>query len=223
MANVPLLDRAIARIRALTPAVAVNAHHLREQLERHLAGTAVHVSVEEPEALGTAGALGLLKPWIDGRDVLVVNGDTWHERGLEAFADGWTGDRVRLLVAPESRRPDFDGRWRYVGAALLPWRHVSVLSATPSGLYEAMWRELAERREIEYVAADGICIPCDTAAEYLRANLLANGGESSIGEGAVVRGTVVRSVVWPGAVVAAGETLVDAIRIGTDVTVRPFG
>jgi MurNAc alpha-1-phosphate uridylyltransferase len=222
VANVSLLDHALARITAVTPHVAVNAHHLGEQIERHLAGSPVHVSVEEPVALGTAGALGRLKPWIDGRHVLVVNGDTWHERGLVPFADGWTGERVRLLVAPEEQRPDFDGMWRYVGAALLPWRQVSALSETPSGLYEVMWRELAERREIEYVAAEGRCIPCDTPADYLAANLLANGGESSIGERADVRGAVVRSVVWPGGVVAEGETLVDAIRIGADVTVRPF-
>ncbi|MCU1678864.1 MAG: hypothetical protein JWM93_3622 [Frankiales bacterium] len=222
MANVPLIDHAIARIQAVTPAVAVNVHYLREQLEEHLSGSPVHVSVEEPEALGTAGALGKLRPWLDGRDVLVTNGDTWHERGLAPFTDRWDHERVRLLVLPEVARPDFDGQWRYVGAALIPWRFVSRLRAAPSGLYEVMWRELAEKNELEFVRAEGMCVPCDTPADYLCANLLASGGESSIGAGASVRGKVERSVVWPGGSVREGEVLVEAIRIGSDVTVRPF-
>ena len=222
VANVPLLDHATARVLAVTPDVAVNVHYLREQVERHLDGSHIHVSVEEPVALGTAGALGQLRRWIDGRDVLLTNGDTWHERGLAPFTEGWDHERVRLLVLPEAARPDFEGQWRYVGAALLPWRYVSRLRAVPSGLYEMMWRELAENNLLELVRAEGMCIPCDTPADYLCANLLANGGESSIGEGASVRGIVQRSVIWPGASVREGEVLTEAIRIGADVTVRPF-
>jgi mannose-1-phosphate guanylyltransferase/MurNAc alpha-1-phosphate uridylyltransferase len=42
-----------------------------------------------------------------------------------------------------------------------------------------------------------------------------------IGAGAVVEGSVVRSVVWAGATVAPGEVLVDAIRAeGRTVLVR---
>lgn len=222
VANDPLLDHAIARVRALTPDIAVNVHYKREQIEAHLAGSSVHVSVEEPEALGTAGALGHLRPWIDGRDVLVTNGDTWHERGLAPFADGWDREQVRLLVVPEAVKPDFDGQWKYVGAALIPWRLVRELRAEPTGLYEVMWRALAEQRQLQYSRASGLCVPCDTPEDYLCANLLANGGESSIGEGAIVDGEVERSVVWPGATVRAGERLVEAIRVGTDITLYPF-
>ncbi|HEX6417480.1 MAG TPA: sugar phosphate nucleotidyltransferase, partial [Acidimicrobiales bacterium] len=65
--GVPLLDLAVARARMVTAAVAVNVHHGREAIERHLAAEAgeghsggggagpVHVSVEEERALGTAG------------------------------------------------------------------------------------------------------------------------------------------------------------------------
>src|SRR5688500_13503964 len=70
--NVPLVDLAVGRVQAATPSVAVNVHHGRGQLERHLAGR-VHLSVEEEEPLGTAGALGRLREWIDGRPVLVHN------------------------------------------------------------------------------------------------------------------------------------------------------
>jgi N-acetyl-alpha-D-muramate 1-phosphate uridylyltransferase len=38
--------------------------------------------------------------------------------------------------------------------------------------------------------------------------------------GARVSGSITRSVVFPGGVVGEEEDLVDAIRLGTDVTVR---
>ncbi len=73
-----LVDHAIARLSGVTGDVAVNVHHGRAaRWLAHLAGRAVHVSVEEPVALGTAGALGRLRPWIDGRPVLVTNADAW--------------------------------------------------------------------------------------------------------------------------------------------------
>ncbi len=40
-----------------------------------------------------------------------------------------------------------------------------------------------------------------------------------VGPGAVVDGTLVRSVVWPGGKVGRGEVLVDAIRVGETLTV----
>ena len=88
--GVPLVDLALRRVSAqvlgepapsgaaLTANVAVNAHHHADQVVQHLAGRA-HVSVEQPIALGTAGALGRLRPWIDGRPALVVNADTWAD------------------------------------------------------------------------------------------------------------------------------------------------
>src|SRR4051794_23879900 len=77
VAGVPLLDGNLARVAAVVGSgpehVAVNAHHHANQLAAHVAGRA-HLSVEEPEALGTAGAVAHLRPWLAGRPVLVVNG-----------------------------------------------------------------------------------------------------------------------------------------------------
>jgi 2-keto-3-deoxy-6-phosphogluconate aldolase len=42
-----------------------------------------------------------------------------------------------------------------------------------------------------------------------------------VGPGAIVLGELVRSVVWPGGTVRAGERLVDSIRAGADLTVTP--
>src|SRR5690242_8490235 len=66
-----LVDHALDRFDGVTGSLCVNVHHHRGMLENHLAGR-VHLSIEEPQALGTAGALGLLRPWIAERPVLVV-------------------------------------------------------------------------------------------------------------------------------------------------------
>jgi MurNAc alpha-1-phosphate uridylyltransferase len=215
--NVPLVDLAIGRVRLLTPDVAVNVHAARAMMEEHLAGR-VHLSVEEPVALGTAGALGRLRAWIDGRATVAVNADAWHRFDLAALVDGWDGDRVRLLVVEDPARGDF-GTWRYCGAAVLPWSEVADLPETPSGLYEVSWRRLAEEGGLDLVPAHGPFFDCGTPADYLAANLAASGGESVVGEDARVEGELVRSVVWAGGVVGAGERLVECVRVGSSLTV----
>ena len=213
--GIPLIDHALQRARSATSAIAVNVHHAREAIEAHLDGR-VHVSVEEPQALGTAGALGRLRPWIDGRPTLVLNGDTWCPGSLAAFVAGADGTRVRLALAgPEERL----GPASRIAAALMPWPEVARLVPVPSGLYEGSWRALADSGEIDIVRWDGPCLDCGTPARYLAANLASSGGTSVIGAGARVDGEVVRSVVWPGARVRRSERLVDAVRAGDDVTV----
>jgi MurNAc alpha-1-phosphate uridylyltransferase len=242
VANRPLVDHAVERALALTSAVAVNVHHGRDALERHLAtGARVHLSIEEPEALGTAGALGALAGWIEGRAVLVQNADAWTDADLGPFVDGWDGARVRLLVTPGP-----DGRARFgpgagLVASLLPWSDVAGLTPTPSGLYEVVWRQAQAAGRLEAVAHAGAFVDCGTVRRYLQANLLAAaaaaaagdgpGNRSSslvdpaahvsgtidhsvIGAGAQVAGTVSGSVVWDGAEVGAGEVVVDAVRAG---------
>jgi NDP-sugar pyrophosphorylase family protein len=213
--SVPLIDHALGRARSVTAAVAVNLHHARPALEAHLEGR-VRISVEEPRALGTAGALGQLRPWIDGRATLVLNGDTWCPGSLAAFVAGADGTRVRLALAGPDDRLSPASR---IAAALMPWRDVAQLAPTPAGLYEASWAALAARNEVEIVRWEGPCLDCGTPARYLAANMAASGGASVIGAGARVEGEVVRSVIWPGARVGPGERLVDAVRASDDVTV----
>jgi MurNAc alpha-1-phosphate uridylyltransferase len=221
--NVALVDLAIARVRPLTGTIAVNVHHKRALLEAHLHGR-VHLSVEEPVALGTAGALGQLRDWIDGRATVVVNADAWHRFDLGLLVDGWDGERVRLLVVEDADRGDF-GPWRFCGASIMPWAEVRPLPAAPAGLYERCWGPRSAEGRLELVPCAGPFFDCGTPAEYLAANLAASGGESVVGEGARVEGELVRSVVWPDGIVRAGERLVDSIRAGGDVTVsgRPAG
>ncbi len=216
--NVPLVDLAITRARQVTDAVAVNTHHGRAQLEPYLTGR-VHLSIEEPEALETAGALGQLRDWIDGRDVLVVNVDAWHREGLSEFVASWDAERVRLLAVHDPHDGDF-GDQRYAGVALLPWRVVRELPARRLGLYPAVLAPAVEEGAAELVTSSEPFFDCGTPSEYLAANLAASGGASVVGEEAIVEGELVRSVVWPHARVEPGERLVEAIRAPGGITVQ---
>jgi CTP:molybdopterin cytidylyltransferase MocA len=220
VAGVPLVDHALARLDGTVSAVAVNVHHGRSLMEEHLHGR-VHLSVEEGVALGTAGALGLLRPWIDGRATVVLNVDAWTPARIDPLLEGWDGERIRLLlVGDDELRPRST-----VAGALLPWADVARLAAEPTGLWEASWRDAAAAGRIEVVRHDGAFGDCGTPAGYLATNLLATGGASAISPGADVQGEVVRSVVWPGGVVRPGEVLVDGVRYSEARTllVRPGG
>jgi len=224
--NKPLLDWALDRLTPYTAEVAVNAHHLANQVVAHLRHRPVHVAVERPEALGTAGALANLREWVDGRPVLVVNADTWHRSdpagALAALVAGWDGERTRLLCTHVPGSGDF-ADLRYVGSGLLPWAAVRDLQPVPSGLYEVSWRGLYERGALDVQVITDAVVDCGTPTDYLAANMAASGGASVVGEDAIVDGELVRSVVWPGGVVRRGERLVDAVRVGTDLTVVADG
>jgi MurNAc alpha-1-phosphate uridylyltransferase len=252
--NVPLLDRALARVAALGfegPArVAVNASYLAEQVVAHT-GTRVHISLEPGRPLGTAGALGHLRDWIDGRGVLVANSDAYlSPDDVAGLLDGWDGETVRLLGTPTtpedvnrfgdlgSRTGKHSGGHKFAGLSLLPWRRVKDLPPEPATLVGTVWRPAEAARELEVRPYDGWYLDTGTPADYLAANLdaardgnlIAPGAtvtgrceRSVVGAGAMVDGELTRSVVWPGGRVAAGEHLVDAIRVGTDLTVTMTG
>jgi N-acetyl-alpha-D-muramate 1-phosphate uridylyltransferase len=211
--NIPLVDLAVGRARTVTSAVAVNVHHGRAAMESHLAGR-VHLSIEEPDALGTAGGVANLKEWVDGRAVLTTNADAWHDADYAAFVGDWDGERVRVLIADA----EFGPRARVV-ASLLPWQDVESLQPRPTGLYEVCWSPAHEAGRLDVAHHRGAFFDCGTPAQYLSANLAASDGRSVIGRGALVEGTLEKSVVWPGAVVQKGEHLRQAIRAGERVTV----
>src|SRR4051794_39178271 len=92
-----LVDHALDRFAGVTESLAVNVHFHRALLESPLAGR-VHLSLERDEPLGTAGAIGYLREWIDHRPVIVVNGDTYCPSSVGILTDGWDGERVRVLA-----------------------------------------------------------------------------------------------------------------------------
>jgi mannose-1-phosphate guanylyltransferase/MurNAc alpha-1-phosphate uridylyltransferase len=240
--NVPLLDRALHRLAGLglsgSADVAVNAAYLAAAVTGWV-GNRAHVSIEPDGPLGTAGGVGNLKGWIDGRGALVGNADAYladprREPGkdIAALLDGWTGETVRMLTLPvlPGDTGGFSGR-RFAGFSLLPWRYVRDLPATKGDLVREVWRPAEAAGELELIGYEGAYIDTGTPADYLRANLAGGARtdptatvtgqatESVIGANAMVLGTITRCVIWPGAVVAKHETLTGAIRAGTNVTV----
>jgi MurNAc alpha-1-phosphate uridylyltransferase len=244
--NVPLLDRALARLAGLGLAgpdrVAVNACYLGDQVVTHV-GARAHLSVEPGDPLGTAGGLGNLRGWIAGRGVLVGNADAYLADpaaapgpDVAALLAGWDGRTVRLLGQPadDPAAPGTFSGHRFVGFSLLPWRLVRELPATFGDLVRTVWRPAEAAGALEVVAYRGVFYDTGTPADYLAANLHAAGDGSLVdpsatvtgrvdravvGAGAQVRGAVTRAVVWPGATVRAHERLADVIRAGDDVTV----
>ncbi|MGC4811955.1 nucleotidyltransferase family protein [Micromonospora sp. DT228] len=244
--NVPLLDRALARVAGLGlvgPArVAVNACYLGDQVVAHV-GDRAHLSVEPGEPLGTAGGVANLRDWIDGRPVLVGNADAYLADpaappgpDVAALLDGWDGHTVRLLGQPaaDPAAPGTFAGHSFTGFSLLPWRLVRDLPVVFSDLVRAVWRPAEAAGALEVVPYPGTFYDTGTPADYLAANLhAANGGalvdrsatvtgrcvESVVGAGARVDGDVFRTVVWPGAVVPDGERLRGVIRAGDGRTV----
>ncbi len=220
--GVPLVDLAVARVRAVTGAVAVNVHASQPTLAAHLEALGVHVSTEDGDRLGTAGALGRLRPWIDGRPTLVVNADTWSPATLGPLVEGWEGIRPRLLATVDPSLATW-GDIAYAGAAVLPWSQVRRFPAAPAGLWEVSWRDLEPGAGLDLVVTGEPVVDCGTPARYLRANLTASDGASVVGARAIIEGHIERTVVWDGARVHPGERLVDAIRASGGVTVLVRG
>jgi mannose-1-phosphate guanylyltransferase/MurNAc alpha-1-phosphate uridylyltransferase len=239
--NVPLLDHALRRVERLGLPGAVNASYLADQVVAHV-GARAHLSVEPDGPLGTAGGIGRLRTWIDGRGVLVGNADAYladphREPGADVaeLLDGWTAETVRMLTLPvlPGDSGGFSGR-RFAGFSLLPWRYVRDLRPEPSDLVGLVWRPAEAAGELELIGFRGVYIDTGTPADYLRANLHAAGTgslidpsatvtgavhHSVVGAGARVEGSVTMCVVWPGATVSADESLSGVIRASGGVTV----
>jgi NDP-sugar pyrophosphorylase family protein len=222
-----LLDLALRRVRPFVPStedVAVNVHHHRDRIRAHLEGLwpGVHVSVEEDRPLGTAGALGLLRPWTVGRDVLVANVDAWlpPRLPLGPFVAGWSGARPRLAVTFTEAAPDFAPCWRYCGLCLLPAAALDACRPEPGGLYDLVWRPALERGEMELFPVPAAFVDCGTPARLWAANMLASRGETVVEPGARVEGVACRCLVLAGARVARGEVLDAAIRLADGTTLQ---
>ncbi|MEU4529921.1 sugar phosphate nucleotidyltransferase [Micromonospora ureilytica] len=244
--NVPLLDRALARLAGLgltgPNRVAVNACYLGEQVVAHV-GDRAHLSVEPGDPLGTAGGVANLRDWIGGRPVLVGNADAYLADpatppgpDVAALLDGWHGRSVRLLGQPaaDPAAPGTFAGHCFTGFSLLPWRLVRDLPVAFSDLVRAVWRPAEAVGALTVVPYPGTFFDTGTPADYLAANLHAAAGgalveesatvtgrcvESVVGAGARVDGDVFRTVVWPGATVRADERLRNVIRAGNDLTV----
>lgn len=208
-----LIDRTLDRLINAGFSTSVNVHAHAEMLTEHVRDRAF-VSVESPEALGTAGAIAKLRPWFAGRSVLAVNADTVSDADLGEIAARWDGESAMVAHTGPSFLPGCG-----VVASITPWSLVEQLVERPSGLYQTLWRPLHDRGRLQTVSVDCTLFDCGTPADLWRANMWATGGASSIGDDAVVLGRVEESVIFPGARVESGEFLRRAIRLASGTTV----
>lgn len=103
--NVPLIDRTIGYLKRFgVDRIAVNAHHLSDQVSAHLDGgrpfdIAVRV-YEEPEILGTGGGLKNTEDFWDDEPFILINGDilTDMDLGPAIRAHRQGGHMATLLV-----------------------------------------------------------------------------------------------------------------------------
>lgn len=226
--------------------IAVNLCNGRAQLEAHLDtspwGQGVHRSFETIP-LGTAGAVGGLRDWLDGRGLLIVNSDAWCPAPLTSLIQGWDGQRITVAVSGPGPLHARSG----VVASILPWEDIVQVGPQPSGLWERFWRDRLAAGALVSVGVDAPFVDCGNPADYLRANLAAAvhgaGGEdrggvvslvdpsafigpeavvehSVVGAGTAIFGRIRRCVVWAGATVTAGEDLLDCVRTDAGITVR---
>lgn len=239
--NVPLLDHNLRRLAEVglegKAEVAVNAHHHLEMIAEHV-GDTVHLSIEEGEPLGSAGALGHLRDWIDGRAVLVLNADAYvsaPQGDLLRLLDGWDGERVRMLGRREDDGHPPLGGLSFAGASLIPAAEAAMLKDEFAHLVLTTWRPADRAGRLDAIELEGRYIDCGTPTDYLAANLHAARGaslidpsaavsgevrECVIGARAQVAGRVSRSVLWPDARVGEGELLEQVIRTASGLTIE---
>jgi MurNAc alpha-1-phosphate uridylyltransferase len=157
--------------------------------------------------------------------------------------------RILGVPTPPGRAAEFD-QHLFAGFSLLPWSDVAALTPEPSSLVLTTWRPAEREGRLEVVEYQGTYLDTGTPTDYLAANLHAANAEASgssraaddgpaagsliatdalieapvehsvIGSGAQVLGPVTRAVVWPGGRVGGHECLLDAIRVGDDLTVQ---
>ncbi len=96
-----LLDHALDLAEAHGPLrKVVNAHYRAEQIEMHLAGRDVAVSIEEPDILDTGGGLRAALPLLGANPVFTLNTDAiWSgPNPLDLLADAWDPVRMDALL-----------------------------------------------------------------------------------------------------------------------------
>jgi MurNAc alpha-1-phosphate uridylyltransferase len=180
--GVALVDRAIARLEPLTSAMVVNAHTGLDLVETHLDGRVL--LSREPQLLGTGGAVGRLRAWIDGRPLVMVNADTVHAQSLAPLLEQWDGQRIRFLVA-EAPGTEFRAGLRLLAVAMPP-AAVAELTGEPCSVYRQVWAPWAHRRRVEVVGV-GEGMPwfdCGTPETYLRAHRWLTGESVCVWPGA---------------------------------------
>jgi len=201
--NVPLATSHLRRLHESgVGEVAVNLHHLGDQVERHLREPAADLPelafFREPQILGTAGALRNAAEFLAAGDFLVVNSDAALAADFGALiAAHRASGRSATLLVTENREPDrytplqaegdritaFGVRGPaprlYTGVCAMAPRVLDRIPPGERSLVADLWQPLLDaREEIGFVMHRGPFADLGRPSDFLRASLeaLARGG-----------------------------------------------
>src|SRR5262245_48202279 len=245
--NVPV---AVAHLERLQQAgfaeVAVNLHHLADQVERRLSEQAPRSQklafFREPILLGTAGALRNAAAFLSDDDFLVVNSDAAIVPDYAALvARHRASGRAATLLVTENRHPERDTPLQsegdritafgarnanpllYTGVCVLAPRLLGRIPAGETALVADLWQPLLDdgREEIGFLRHDGSFADLGRPGDFLRASLeaLARGGPFSPGSGAFDASRRVLSAGDAGGIDAA-DAVLGRCRIGRGARLR---
>jgi mannose-1-phosphate guanylyltransferase len=209
--NVPLAVAHLERLQEAGVAeVAVNLHHLGDQIERRLREQVSRLPelsfFREPTILGTAGALRNAASFLSGADFLVVNSDAAIAPDFAALVTRHReSGRAATLLVTENRHPDrytplqaegnriaaFGVRGErpllYTGVCVLAPRLLARIPPGETALVAHLWQPLLDqgREEIGFLLHEGPNADLGRAGDFLGASLeaLARGGPFPRGSG----------------------------------------
>lgn len=192
--NVPLLRSHLERLgRAGVADVGINLHHRGEAIRAFAgalpAGLPRVKFFEEPEILGTAGALANAAEWLSGDDFFVVNSDAALEPEFEALLSRHrqTGRAATLLVTENQEPARFTplasagdritafgqmSAWPlvYTGVCVLSSRALARIPGGERSLVDDLWQPLLDSgEEIGWLLHDGPFSDLGTPRDFLRA------------------------------------------------------
>ena len=244
--NVPMAVQHLRRLQEAGVAqVAVNLHHLPEQVEGVLREQAPRTPelafFFEPRILGTAGALRNAASFLRGGDFLVVNSDAAIAPDLTRLvARHRDSGRAATLLVTENRHPDRytplqaegdriagfgvagDRPLLYTGICVLAARLLDRIPAGEAALVADLWQPLLDegRDEIGFVVHDGPFADLGRPGDFLRASLeaLARGGPFPSGAGVFDASRGVLGL--DGAFDAADSVVADGAVIGAGAVLR---
>jgi len=233
--NVPLASAHLRRLHeAGIGEVAVNLHHLPDEVEGHLREPASNLPqltfFREPQILGTAGALRNAAEFLSTDDFLVVNSDAALAPDYIGLAAAHRASgRVATLLVVENREPErytplqsegdrvtaFGVRGPapllYTGICVLSPALLERISSGERALVADLWQPLLDAGiEIGFVRHDGPFADLGRASDFLRASLeaLAREGPFPPGAGAFDR---MRRVLHTADLPADAETVAAVI------------
>jgi len=241
--NQPLLGLLLARVEeAGFLQVAVNTHHLAEQVQQFLAGQpwSFNLSISpEPELLGTGGGLRQLGEILRAEMFLAINGDILSDLDLADIYQRHHPEAVTTLVLHDC--PPYNNVWidaqgklagigeqppaaagpplAYTGVQVVGRKMLDYLP--PTGYYDlvAAWREaLTAGERIDTLVVSGpFWQDLGTPEAYLTAHARLLQGESPV----LVRcfGPLADPLVGPGAIIEAGAEFGGGVSLGASVRI----